>query len=145
MRMKRSDLVMITILFFFAFLFLFFMIFRSSISETGSASKSTVFIDQNENNSAEDPKEITSFHLDLNQATWSEFTLLPGIGEKLAERIVEERSRLGGFANPDELTKIHGIGEKKLEKIRPFIIVSQPRNDDRPVQVQIQLDPDNNL
>ncbi|MDO5582265.1 MAG: helix-hairpin-helix domain-containing protein [Planctomycetia bacterium] len=83
--------------------------------------------------------------MDLNKATWSEITLLPGIGEKLAEKIVEERNRLGGFASPEELTNVHGIGKKKLEKIRPFIVVSQPRKEDHPVQVQIPMEKNRNL
>ena len=46
---------------------------------------------------------------------------LPGIGEVLAERIVEYRAENGPFASVDELDNVYGIGEGKLASIRPFL------------------------
>lgn len=46
---------------------------------------------------------------------------LSGIGQKTAEKIVEYRSANGPFTAVDELLKVQGIGEKKLDKIRQDI------------------------
>lgn len=63
------------------------------------------------------------FPIDLNKATVRELTLLPGIGEKTARRIVEKRAELGGYREVDELTEVKWIGKAKLEKIRDLVIV----------------------
>ena len=61
--------------------------------------------------------------IDINAATEGEFSVLPGIGPKLAKRIVEKRSELKGFKTIDELTKVSGIGKKKLNAIRAMVKV----------------------
>jgi competence protein ComEA len=60
--------------------------------------------------------------IDLHSATWPEFTLIPGIGEKLAQRIVASREFEGRFASFDDLTRVHGIGPVTLEQIKPFLL-----------------------
>ena len=42
---------------------------------------------------------------------------LPGIGEVLAERIIEFRSEVGAFRLPEDLMMVKGIGEKKFVDI----------------------------
>lgn len=64
---------------------------------------------------------VLGIPLDINKATARDFEALPGIGPKLAERIVETRTQLGGFKSPDDLKQVKGIGEGKLEKIRRYI------------------------
>jgi competence ComEA-like helix-hairpin-helix protein len=61
--------------------------------------------------------------LNLNTASFSQFQLLPGIGPKMAQRIVEYRKAHGPFQNPGQLTEVKGIGPKKLEKLKPFLKV----------------------
>lgn len=61
--------------------------------------------------------------LDINTATASQFTLLPGIGEKLAQRIVDYRTQNGSFSSVDGLMQVSGIGEKKLDSIRQYLTV----------------------
>lgn len=62
--------------------------------------------------------------LDLNRATEQDFDALPGIGPKLAERIMEHRQSVGAFRSLDELREVKGIGKKKFERIRPLVTVS---------------------
>ncbi len=59
----------------------------------------------------------------LNSATAADLTMVQGIGEKTAERILETRAELGRFKAVDDLLEVKGIGEKKLEKFRPSFYV----------------------
>lgn len=61
--------------------------------------------------------------ININSAYAADLQLLPGIGEIIAERIIEYREQKGGFKNIDDLRKIKGIGDKKFEKIKEYITV----------------------
>ena len=61
--------------------------------------------------------------ININTATAQQFMILPGIGETLAQRIIDYRQENGNFASVDSLTCIDGIGDKTLEKIRPYLTV----------------------
>jgi competence protein ComEA len=61
------------------------------------------------------------FEVDLNRAEWPELTLLPGIGETLAQRIVDSRRTDGSFVDHDDLQRIRGIGPRTVERIRPYL------------------------
>jgi competence protein ComEA len=63
--------------------------------------------------------------IDLNAATASDLDALPGIGPALAGRLVEYRQQHGPFKKIDELINVSGIGPKLLEKIKPFLIISE--------------------
>lgn len=57
----------------------------------------------------------------INSAGVNDLDELPGIGPKLAERIIEYKNSRSGFNSIDELYNVDGIGQKKLEAIRPLI------------------------
>jgi competence protein ComEA len=59
----------------------------------------------------------------VNRATAEELDAIPGIGPGLARRIVEHRETRGPFAEPGELQQVPGIGEKTLEKLRPYLTI----------------------
>ncbi|MDX6767529.1 MAG: helix-hairpin-helix domain-containing protein [Candidatus Methylacidiphilales bacterium] len=56
-----------------------------------------------------------------NSASRDELMALPGIGEAMALRIIEERAK-GPFKNPEELTRVRGISPATLEKLRPLLV-----------------------
>jgi competence protein ComEA len=60
--------------------------------------------------------------VDINRASLDEIQGLPGISRKVAEAVVESRKRLGGFRRPEDLLRVKGIKEKRLEKILPFLV-----------------------
>jgi len=65
--------------------------------------------------------------VDINTAGIPELESVPGIGKSLAQRIVTFREKNGAFASVDELLKVQGIGEKSLERLRPYLIASKAK------------------
>lgn len=63
-----------------------------------------------------------TFPLSLNQATLTQLMELPGVGEKTAAKIIQYRQAFGGFKRIEELKLIEGIGPKKFEQIRPYVV-----------------------
>jgi competence protein ComEA len=59
--------------------------------------------------------------INVNTAGIAELTTLPGIGQKLAERIIAQRQAAGPFKSPEDLLKVKGIGEKNLKKVADLI------------------------
>lgn len=60
--------------------------------------------------------------INLNTATIDQLETLPGIGRKTAERIVEYRTKNGGFKRIEDLMNVKGIGEKGFLKLKPLIV-----------------------
>jgi competence protein ComEA len=67
------------------------------------------------------PQHELDYKIDLNSATWVEWSQLPTIGPILAKRIVDDRDQNGPFRDIDDLDRVAGIGPMKIEAIRPFI------------------------
>ena len=65
--------------------------------------------------------------VDLNRASETELTEVPGIGPSLAKRIVDFRDENGAFKRVEDLLKVRGIGEKSFQKIRPHVTVGKSK------------------
>ncbi len=63
--------------------------------------------------------------LDINRADSSLWCHLPGIGIKLASRIIHFRDKLGGFYSVDQLSETFGLPDSTFQKIRPFLHTAQ--------------------
>jgi competence protein ComEA len=61
--------------------------------------------------------------VNINTATVGQLEELPGIGEVIAQRIVDYRTQHGPFKTVRDLLKVEGIGEKKFESIEDHVTV----------------------
>lgn len=61
--------------------------------------------------------------LDVNQATEAELASVPGITQPMAERIVTQRNRLGGFSKFEDLGLVKGIGPVTLKRLQEYLMV----------------------
>jgi len=59
--------------------------------------------------------------IDVNRAAAEDLEAVPGIGPKLAARIVEIRDTKGPFATVGDLRIVPGVGRKKLAQLAPFL------------------------
>jgi competence protein ComEA len=60
--------------------------------------------------------------LNLNNATTAQLENLPGVGPKTAAKIIAYRNQQP-FASVNDLTNIHGIGTKTLERLSPLVTI----------------------
>jgi DNA uptake protein ComE-like DNA-binding protein len=58
---------------------------------------------------------------DINRADSADWSRLPGIGAKLASRIVHFREKLGGFYQVDQVGETFGLPDSTFQKIKPFL------------------------
>ena len=61
--------------------------------------------------------------ININTATAEQLVLLPGLGKKTADAVIEYRTKNGNFKAVDDITKVKGIGAKKLEKIKSYLVL----------------------
>lgn len=68
-------------------------------------------------------KDIPSGLININNASKVQLMKLPGIGEKTAISIIEFR-RSNPFRNISDIMLVKGIGQKKFDKMKPFITIN---------------------
>jgi competence protein ComEA len=61
--------------------------------------------------------------INVNTASATELEELPGVGEVIAQAIVDYRTQNGPFASVDDLVDVSGIGDATLANIRDLVTV----------------------
>lgn len=61
--------------------------------------------------------------INVNTADQETLEALPGVGEKIAQAIISYREENGRFHSLDEIVNVSGIGIKKRDKMKEFVVV----------------------
>ncbi|MCK4519089.1 MAG: helix-hairpin-helix domain-containing protein [Candidatus Omnitrophica bacterium] len=64
-----------------------------------------------------------SKQVNINSADVDELSSLPGVGKVIAARIVAYRLERGDFIREEDIKKVKGIGRKKFEKMKEYILL----------------------
>lgn len=70
-----------------------------------------------------DDENLEGGQININTAEKSELETLPGIGPKMAEKIIEYRQK-EDFSSIDDIKGVSGIGDKKFEEIKKLICIN---------------------
>ncbi len=65
--------------------------------------------------------------ININTADKEALMELNGVGEKLAQAIIDYRKEHGHFGSADDLTKVHGIGPAVVNKNRERLSADKPQ------------------
>ncbi|MDB5249121.1 MAG: hypothetical protein JWQ40_3515 [Segetibacter sp.] len=71
-------------------------------------------------------KVYTPKIIDINTADTSAFISLPGIGSKLASRIVSFRDKLGGFSSVNQLAETYGLPDSTFQQVKARLQCDNP-------------------
>lgn len=133
MKLEKSQWVLVGLTAFFVTFTLAFFIGRNSIHAvitTQSATNDTTpqiteTVPQTTVTRENTPEEPAAepIRVNLNTATASELEELPGIGPKLAQRIILWREENGCFVSVEQLKDVEGIAEGKYSEIKDLIYV----------------------
>jgi competence protein ComEA len=83
-------------------------------------------------------KVMSEEMINLNTATAEELAQLKGIGEKLAQRIIEYREQHGPFENIEDILQVKGLGENFLEENSAKITVGEEVVKDVKIDVDVK-------
>lgn len=61
--------------------------------------------------------------INLNTADKASLVSIPGIADKLADRILEHRDKEGSFLDTEDLKQIKGITNYRYEKIKDYLFI----------------------
>ena len=69
--------------------------------------------------------------VNVNTASAADFEALPGVGPKVAARIIEYREKHGPFKKVEDLMNVRGLGEKNFLKLKGQLTLGGPKTADR--------------
>jgi competence ComEA-like helix-hairpin-helix protein len=67
------------------------------------------------------PEKITV--LDINQATKEDLMKVYGIGDKISDRILEQKQKYGAFVSMEQMNDIWGLSPEVIEKLNSSFVV----------------------
>lgn len=101
------------------------VVYVPKVGEEINPSTKTLVMDSQMTESNIDNQETAQSELvNINTADATALQTLSGIGEKRATDIIAYREANGPFSRIEDLEQVSGIGEKTLEKLKPFITVN---------------------
>ncbi len=88
------------------------------------APKENKYTQQGFENRTYDKPKYTASVIDINTADTAALIALPGIGSKLAQRIINFRDKLGGFYTTAQLGETFGLPDSTFQKIKTRLTIS---------------------
>jgi competence protein ComEA len=73
---------------------------------------------------ADEERLLLGLPLDLNTARPEALAFVPGLSRKLAVAVAADRTWRGPFGRVEELRRVEGIGEKRLDRARGALFVA---------------------
>ncbi len=124
-KFQKEVLVILFIMITFYPAFRLYMANRNKIEKVlkGTKKISRTIVESLEKDSIRQTAIRDTFRFNLNEVSWEALTLIPGIGEHTARKIVMYRLRNGKFKRVEDILKIKGIGSETLKKIKPYVYV----------------------
>ncbi len=65
----------------------------------------------------------TNSKININKATEEQLQAIPGVGPAMAQKIVQYRKEKGDFKSIEDIKNVSGIGDKKFEGLKQYIII----------------------
>ncbi len=96
---------------------------KTDIGKTNLSEDSLKSLDTKKKKKGKKGENLQEKSINLNTASREQLILLPGVGESTADKIIQYRKDYGSFKKIEDIMKIKGIGNKKFEKMKNFIIV----------------------
>ena len=111
------------------FLITLFSLYKTA-NDTADGTDYTITVTRRETEKVTPEVPSAPALIDINTATSEQLQTLTGIGEVIAQRIIDYREEHGPFTSIDELLNVKGIGEITLSKFRNDVTVSPPDDND---------------
>lgn len=111
------------------------------ISQADTAFKQVVYYDTTQKFQRHTPRQFKPLHIELNGADTTSLKKVYGIGSVFAKRIVDYRTRLGGFINVDQLKEVKGLDDEKYKQIFANFYVDSSKI----VKINVNFAPANGL
>lgn len=122
--MKKEGTLLLALTLIFAAGLIGFFVGRNMPGQINvSAAETIPTVSRNYSDDSEETAESVAQNalININTADASQLKTLPGIGEKIAQRIIDYRNEHGTFSAVDELTYVDGIGDKTMDAIRDLV------------------------
>ena len=85
--------------------------------------ESEEYISENAGENVIEDEDVKDGKININTADIDLLQTINGVGESLANKIIDYRKQNGKFKSIDDLKNVSGIGEKKFEDIKDKVVV----------------------
>lgn len=81
------------------------------------------YISESAGESVLEDEDVKDGKININTADIDLLQTINGVGESLASKIIDYRKQNGKFKSVEDLKNVSGIGEKKFESLKEYIVV----------------------
>ena len=85
--------------------------------------ESEEYISENAGENVIEDEDVKDGKININTADIDLLQTINGVGESLASKIIDYRKQNGKFKSVEDLKNVSGIGEKKFESLKEYIVV----------------------